>query len=96
MILLSCMKNCKKNNLNGFPYIPFVADAYAKNEQYERAYEIYKSAYNELKDDPSFLENYCYFLIEDGKRDEAREVVQRLIELQPTEVQWLDLLESLE
>ncbi|MED3762758.1 tetratricopeptide repeat protein [Ureibacillus sp. FSL K6-8385] len=75
---------------------PFVADAFAKNEQYDRAYEIYKSAYNELKDDPSFLENYCYFLIEDGKREEAREVVQRLIELQPTEIQWLDLLDSLE
>lgn len=55
-----------------------------------------KQRYNELKDDTFFLENYCYFLIEDGKRDEAKEVVQRLIELQPAEVQWLDLLESLE
>lgn len=94
--IIELYESLQKEQFEWISLFPFVADAYAKNEQYERAYEIYKSAYNELKDDPSFLENYCYFLIEDGKRDEAREVVQRLIQLQPTEVEWVDLLESLE
>jgi len=94
--IIDLYEKLEKEQFEWTSLAPFAADAYAKNEQYERAYEIYKSAYNELKDDPSFLENYCYFLIEDGKRDEAREVVQQLIQLQPTEVQWLDLLESLD
>lgn len=94
--IIELYESLQKEQFEWISLFPFVADAYAKNEQYERAYEIYKSAYNELKDDPSFLENYCYFLIEDGKRDEAREMVQRLIQLQPTEVEWVDLLESLE
>jgi tetratricopeptide (TPR) repeat protein len=94
--IIELYENLQKEQFEWISLYPFIADAYAKNEEYTRAYEIYKAAYNELKDDTSFLENYCYFLIEDGKRDEAKEVVQRLIELQPAEVQWLDLLESLE
>ncbi|RHW40152.1 tetratricopeptide repeat protein [Lysinibacillus yapensis] len=85
-----------RNDFNWSSLNPLVADAYAKEEQYERAYEIYKSAYNDFKDEPSFLGKYCYFLIEEGKREEAREIVQRLIALEPTEQQWLDLLYTLE
>lgn len=94
--IIEIYENLQQENFDWVSLYPFVADAYAKNEQYERAYEIYKTAYNELKDEPTFLENYCYFLIEDGRRSEAREVVEQLIQLQPTELQWLDLLETLE
>lgn len=94
--IIELYESLQKENFDWVSLYPFVANAYAKNEQYERAYEIYKLAYNELKEDPSFLENYCYFLIEVGRRNEAREVVQQLIQLQPSELQWLDLLESLE
>ncbi len=71
-------------------YTHYVAEAYDKEEEFDKAYEIYKEAYNEFKEDVAFLEKYCYFLIEDGKRDEAKEVAQQLVELQPTEQQWLD------
>lgn len=94
--IIELYENLQQEDFDWISLYPFVADAYAKNEQYERAYEIYKVAYNELKDDPTFLENYCYFLIEYGKPHEARKIVERLIQLQPTEVQWLDLLETLE
>lgn len=94
--IIELYEKLQKEHFEWTSISPFVAAAYAKNEQYERAYEIYKSAYNELKDEPSFLENYCYFLIEYGKRDEAKEVAQCLVKLQPDEIQWIDLLESLE
>lgn len=89
-------ENLKNNDFDWSALYPFVADAYANNEQYERACEIYKLAYNDFKDEPSFLEKYCYFLIEEGKREEARSIVNRLIALEPTEQQWLDLLYTLE
>ena len=75
---------------------PFVADAYDKVEQFEKAYELYKGALPDFKEDVSFLQSYCYFLIEDGKQQEAKEIATKLVELEPTEQQWLDLLSRFE
>lgn len=89
-------ENLKNDDFDWSTLYPFVADAYAKDENYERAYEIYKVAYNDFKEETTFLEKYCYFLIEEGKRDEARSIVNQLIALEPSEQQWLDLLYTLE
>ncbi|HWL12485.1 MAG TPA: tetratricopeptide repeat protein [Ureibacillus sp.] len=94
--IIELYEDLKNNDFDWSALYPFVAEAYAKNEQYERAYEIYKVAYNDFKDEPSFLEKYCYFLIEEGNREEARSIVNRLIALEPSEQQWLDLLYTLE
>lgn len=94
--IIDLYEELKNDDFDWSALYPIVADAYAKDEQYERAYEIYKVAYNDFKDEPSFLEKYCYFLIEEGKRDEARNIVNQLIALEPTEQQWLDLLYTLE
>lgn len=74
----------------------FAAQSYDRLEDYNRAYEFYTLAYNDHKEDPAFLEKYAYFLIEDGKRGEAHEVVKRLVALQPDEPTWLDLLQTFE
>ena len=94
--IIELYEDLKNNDFDWSALYPFVAEAYAKNEQYERAYEIYKVAYNDFKDEPSFLEKYCYFLIEEGKREEATTIAKQLIALEPTEQQWLDLLDTLE
>ncbi|MEK9198040.1 tetratricopeptide repeat protein [Ureibacillus sp. 179-F W5.1 NHS] len=94
--IIDLYEELKNDDFDWSALYPIVADAYAKDEQYERAYEIYKVAYNDFKDEPSFLEKYCYFLIEEGKRDEARDIVNQLIALEPTEQQWIDLLYTLE
>lgn len=94
--IIELFENLTKDNFSWTALYPFVAHAYDKVEQFERAYEIYNTAYNEFKEEPSFLEKYCYFLIEDGKRDEAREIAKQLISLQPTEQQWFDLLNTLD
>ena len=72
---------------------PFVAEAYDKEEEFEKAYELYKAAYPDFNDDPSFLQSYCHFLIEDGKLAEAKEIAQVLLQLEPEEQQWIDLIE---
>lgn len=94
--IIELYENLKRDDFDWTALYPLVAEAYAKDEQYVPAYEIYKAAYNDFKEDSAFLEKYCYFLIEDGKRDEAREIVNKLIALEPSEQHWFDLLYTLE
>ena len=42
------------------------------------AYESYQEAYVELKEDHEFLANYANFLLEEGKRNEAIEIVHEI------------------
>lgn len=94
--IIDLYEEMQRNNYQISTILPYVANAYVEVEQFKRAYEIYQLAYNEFKDDSSFLEKYCYFLIEDGKRQEAREIVNQLIVLEPSEEHWVDLLDSLD
>lgn len=75
---------------------PFVAEAYDKEEQFEKAYAIYQAGYVDFNTDVSFLQNYCYFLLEEGKQKEAKVIAEQLLALEPTEQQWIDLLERFE
>ncbi len=72
---------------------PLLAEAYNRLELYEKAYEFYKLAYNDFIEDPAFLEKYVYFLLEEGKRDEATEIVLQLQRLQPENSEWFEILE---
>ena len=94
--IIDLYEQLQQNDFEWVALYPFVANAYNEEEQFEKAYEIYKLAYNEFNEDVQFLEKYCLFLVEDGKREEAKEIAQRLVQLQPTEQQWLDLLERFE
>lgn len=94
--VIELFEELQTNDFDWSTLYGFVADAYNKEEQYDRAYEFYKLAYTECKDDIALLEKYSYFLIEEGKRQEAKEVVEQLMQLQPTEPQWLELLESID
>ncbi|GED18498.1 tetratricopeptide repeat protein [Kurthia gibsonii] len=72
----------------------FAALAYDRLEMYEEAYTHYRQAFEDYKEDVDFLEKYVYFLIEDGKRQEALQIVALLRGLQPEEPQWIDLQAS--
>lgn len=72
----------------------FAATSYDRLEEYDKAGVQYKEAYEDYKEDPYFLEKYVYFLIEDGKRQEALKIVEQLRILQPEEPQWIDLQQS--
>lgn len=93
--VIELFETLQKNDFEWDALYPFIGEAYANLEQYDRAYEFYRLAYTEFKEDATFLEKYVYFLLEDGKRTEAREIVEQLIALHPGEPQWEEMLESL-
>ncbi len=69
--------------------------AYEKLEEYSYALDKYESAYNYFKNDKAFLLDYGYFLIEEGKSDRAAEIFKQLLKDDPTNMEYLDLLERL-
>lgn len=93
--VIELVEMVSKNQDDWSALFPFAADAYAKEENFERAYEFYSLAYTDHKEDPIFMEKYVYFLLEEGKRDEALEIGKQLVHLQPNEERWQDLIESL-
>ncbi len=65
-------------------------------EMYSDALKHYESAYTSFKNHPDFLEEYGYFLLEEGMRKEAKEVFTQLIQLDPTQIHIEELLYNLE
>jgi tetratricopeptide (TPR) repeat protein len=72
--------------------------AFAKKEleEYSDALNLYRNAYTSFKNDIAFLEEYGYFLLEEGLQKDAKEVFTRLLQLDPTQVQIEELLYNLE
>ena len=94
--VIELFEELRKNDFEWTTLYPFAADAYSKLEDYERAYEFYRLAYTDNKEDVAFLEKFVYFLLEEGKRIEAREILEQLLMLQPAEAQWMEMLDSLD
>lgn len=74
---------------------PYLAESHNQLENYEQAYEFYQLAYTEQKEDVYFLEKYAYFLLEEGKRQQAKTVIQQLLSLQPDSLEWSAMLDEL-
>ena len=91
--LIELYETLKQEQFEWSSMYPFLAEAYERLELYEKAYEFYKLAYTEHKEDAPFLEKYLYFLLEEGKRTEALEVVSILQKLQPENSEWFEMLE---
>ncbi|PWA12358.1 hypothetical protein DCC39_06025 [Pueribacillus theae] len=49
-----------------------LAEAYEKNEEYEKAGKYYDASYPHFKNNSDFLEQYGRFLMEEGKTEEAK------------------------
>ena len=94
--IISLYKHISSQDFDWTALYPFVAEAYDKEEEFEKAYEMYRAAYEDFKEDPAFLEKYCYFLLEDGKQEQAKEIAEQLVALDPTEQQYIELLERFE
>lgn len=72
----------------------FEAYSNERLERYDEAYESYTKAYVGMKDDHGFLAKYANFLVEEGRRSEAIEVVKRLVTLFPDDQYWRAFLEA--
>lgn len=73
-----------------------LARAYHKKEEYTEALNHYQLAYNFFKDQREFLHDYGYFLMEEGRRMEAKEIFERLLEKDPSNVEIGEILLQLE
>ncbi len=73
-----------------------LAKAYEGLEQYNQALKQYRIAYTYFKNHQEFLLEYGQFLVEEGLRGEAVEVYKHLIEMDPSNDEWQDLIERLQ
>jgi tetratricopeptide (TPR) repeat protein len=71
------------------------AVSYHKLEEYSLALDKYESAYTFFNKNEDFLNDYGYFLIEEGKKDRAAEIFKQLLIFDPTNEEYLDVLERL-
>lgn len=72
-----------------------IAISYKETENYSLALNKYEHAYNFFKDDVKFLEEYGYFLLEEGLRDKAKEIFKQLLENEPTSLEYQEMYERL-
>lgn len=71
------------------------AYSYQQVEQYSDALNEYKLAYNGLKQNSEFLKDFGYFLIEEGKTEEAADIFHSLAELEPWNEEWHEWIDRL-
>ena len=71
------------------------AVSYQNLENFSYALDKYESAYTFFKKNQTFLHDYGYFLIEEGKTDRAAEIFKQMLNEDPTNEEYLDLLERL-
>lgn len=64
-------------------------------EKYSQSLNKYQLAYTFLKNDEEFLSDYGYFLLEEGKREEAAELFSMLLKKDPTNVEYEELVQRL-
>ncbi|UOQ93573.1 tetratricopeptide repeat protein [Halobacillus shinanisalinarum] len=78
------------------PYYLFeLAKAYEEVEDYKQAYIHYENAYPSLKEDDVFLKAYGYFLVEEGKMNEGRKVLEEYLAVDPTDTEIEDFVSRL-
>ncbi|MEH7331372.1 tetratricopeptide repeat protein [Neobacillus drentensis] len=69
--------------------------ALEKLEKFSSALDKYESAYTFFKNNEAFLQDYGYFLVEEGKSDLAAEIFKQLLIKDPTNFEYLDMVERL-
>ncbi len=73
-----------------------LALAYNEDEEFEKAYEYYKLASELLQSDSIFLKEFGYFLVEDGKINEAIVTFNKYLEIDPQDNEIIAFLNRLE
>lgn len=73
-----------------------LARAYHQKEEYSQSLNHYQLAYNSFKDQREFLHEYGYFLMEEGRRKEAKEIFEQILKQDPSNVEIGEILLQLE
>lgn len=73
-----------------------LARAYHQKEEYTQALNHYQLAYNSFKEQREFLQEYGYFLLEEGRRREAKAIFEQILKQDPSNVEIGEILLQLE
>lgn len=93
--VLAVVKGMRENGLEEPQFLWDEAAALWHLEQYSQALNKYEQAYTYFKDDPDFLTEFGYFLMEEGKREKAAEIFTKVLEMDPTNENIIYILERL-
>ncbi|MEK3808300.1 tetratricopeptide repeat protein [Bacillus sp. FSL H8-0547] len=94
--VIDCLKEVMRYGEEDPEYDRKLARAYHETEQYSDALNHYQRAYNFFKEEPDFLMEYGYYLLEDGNRTAAREMFSRALKHDPANVEIEEILMQLE
>nr|WP_255639614.1 tetratricopeptide repeat protein [Aquibacillus saliphilus] len=72
-----------------------LAKAYKEIESYDDALNQYNDAYNNFKDDTDFLQEYGYFLVEEGRIADAINAFSKYLTIEPTDNEIADYVDRL-
>ncbi|WP_077213792.1 tetratricopeptide repeat protein [Bacillus dakarensis] len=64
-------------------------------EKFSQSLNKYQLAYNFFKNNKDFLTDFGYFLIEEGKRSEAAEIFKKLLQMDPSNVEFEEVLQRI-
>jgi len=79
------------------PYLLWdYAVANQEEERFDEALNAYERAYSILKNNEEFLQNFGFFLLEEGNQQRAVEIFKQLHEMDSGNIEYIDVLERLE
>ncbi|WP_102345785.1 tetratricopeptide repeat protein [Bacillus sp. Marseille-P3661] len=73
-----------------------LANAKKQLDLYKEALNHYENAYTSFKDSKEFLEEYGYFLLEEGDREKAKAMFRKILEIDPANIEIEEELMRLE
>ena len=90
---LECISEVRKNGEDDPQFFWLEAVSYQKIERYDEALNSYDKAYNYFKNNEDFLEDFGFFLIEEGDQIKAKEIFTKLLHINPTNDEYVAILE---
>lgn len=94
--VVACLEYAMKQGEYDPQFEWYLARAKHKLEMYSDALNHYQEAYTFFKNDVNFLEEYGYFLIEEGDRKRAKAMFQEIVRLDPAHTEAAQMLLQLE
>ncbi|MCM3718922.1 tetratricopeptide repeat protein [Fictibacillus phosphorivorans] len=73
-----------------------LATAHKETEKFKEAFKWYEKAAQLFQDDPVFLEEYAYFLLEEGEQGEAKNIMRAILKKNPERADIEEALNRLE
>lgn len=93
--VLECIGEVRRYGEDDPQFDWIAAVSYQHTEQFKESLTSYHKAYNSFNSNQDFLEDYGFFLIEEGDRATSREVFNKLLEMNPANDEYAMILERL-